>query len=76
MADERWRLSVAEDRCVGSGVCAASASHRFYVEDGLAHPEDEVVDADPEVLGAAESCPMEAIFVRVEASGELLTPPE
>ncbi|RLU84914.1 hypothetical protein CTZ27_26530 [Streptomyces griseocarneus] len=76
MAGDRWRLSVAADRCVGSGVCAASAPHRFFVEDGLARPEHEVVDAEDELIDVAESCPMEAVFVRVEGSGELLTPPE
>ena len=74
MSDQRYRVEVDHDLCVGSGVCVGTAPAYFALTDGLSRPVRDVVEADDQVIGAAESCPMEAILVRDEASGEILAP--
>ncbi|MEU9103876.1 ferredoxin [Streptomyces xanthophaeus] len=76
MSDELWELSVERTHCQGSGVCVSIAPGHFGLRDGRAHPLRPVVSAEETVLEAAETCPMEAVFVRESASGRLLAPPE
>lgn len=58
-----WRVDVVED-CIGSGVCAGTAPHRFTLgEDNRARPPAEPVPPEDVILDAAASCPMEAIRV-------------
>lgn len=69
-----WRLSVDPDRCIGSGVCAATAPAYFRLAGATSCPLSEVVDPDEVVRDAAESCPSEAIAVRDTGTGELIAP--
>ncbi|WP_107416761.1 MULTISPECIES: ferredoxin [unclassified Streptomyces] len=60
-----WTLAVAQDRCMGSGMCAALAPELFRL-DGTerAEPVRADVGADERALDAADSCPALAITVR------------
>jgi ferredoxin len=74
MADPCWRVAVDPARCIGSGICAGTAPGHFRLENGRSRPINEVVEPDPAVVDAAETCPTEAIVVRGPA-GEVLAPP-
>jgi ferredoxin len=74
VADTRWRISVDRDTCIGSAVCVGTVPSRFKLVDDRSAPIDDEIDPDDEVLGAAESCPMEAIRVVDTTTGEVLAP--
>jgi ferredoxin len=60
----RYRITVDRSVCQGSGLCVGIASG-FFALDGThrSAPLKEVVDANDDVLDAAECCPTEAITV-------------
>jgi ferredoxin len=65
-----WRLTVNES-CIGSGSCVGLAPEYFALgEDDRSHPVTALVAPDEKVLDAAYSCPMEAILVIDEETGE------
>jgi ferredoxin len=69
-----WRVSVA-DTCIASGSCLGIAPARFALgDDGLSHPTPAEIEADPDVLDAVASCPMEAIAVFDASTGERIEP--
>lgn len=71
---DRWLVSVDQQRCLGSGICAAVAPAHFSLVDGVSGPATGEVDpADEAVVDAAESCPVEAITVRSN-DGTVLAP--
>jgi ferredoxin len=74
VADTRWRITVDRGTCIGSAVCAGTLPNRFKLVDDRATPVDEVIEPDDDVIGAAESCPMEAILVANADTGEVLAP--
>jgi ferredoxin len=74
VTDTRWRITVDKGTCIGSAVCAGTLPNRFKIVDDKAVPVDEVIAPDDDVLGTAESCPMEAILVTDAATGEVLAP--
>ncbi|SHF43918.1 ferredoxin [Streptoalloteichus hindustanus] len=76
MSGQRWSVEVDREACIGSGMCAGSAPAFFELVDGRSRPLRAEVDADDEVLGVAESCPVEAILVRDVATGAQLAPEE
>ena len=76
MTDERWRITVDQGTCIGSAVCVGSAPNRFALNGATSEPIDSEVDPDDDVLGAAESCPMEAIRVVEIGTGTVLAPEE
>ena len=73
MSDERWRVAVDHQRCMGTGVCAGTAPDRFRLTDGRSSPVDELVEPDELLVDVAESCPTEAITVR-DAAGRQIAP--
>jgi ferredoxin len=74
--DERWRIQVDTDTCIGSGMCVGTSPDFFrFDEDDKSRPVAEVVDRDEAVIDAAESCPVEAILVR-DAAGGVVAPTE
>ena len=72
----RWRIIVDQHSCIGSGVCVGDLPHRFRIVNDRSQPIDSEIEADEEVLAAADSCPREAIRVVEVATGELLAPIE
>lgn len=71
----KLRITVDHDLCVGNDMCTSFAASTFAMNDDL---QSEVVNSegDPldKVLEAAENCPMSAITVEDEETGEKLTP--
>ncbi|MEV4535924.1 ferredoxin [Asanoa sp. NPDC049518] len=58
-----WNVEVSSE-CIGSGVCAGTAPRHFALgPDGRSRPLASLVEPDDAVLGAAASCPVEAITV-------------
>jgi ferredoxin len=69
-----WNITVTP-ACIGSGVCAGTAPRYFALgPDGLSRPLASPTEPDDEVLGAAASCPMEAIAVTDLETGEPVEP--
>lgn len=71
---DRWRISVDHEACIGSAVCAGSVPNRFKLVADRSVPIESEIEPDDEVLGAAESCPMEAILVVNAETGAVLAP--
>jgi ferredoxin len=71
---EHWRVSVDADRCIGSGICAATAPEYFRLDGPTSCPVAELVEAAEVVREVAESCPSEAIAVRDADTGEMVAP--
>lgn len=74
MADTRWKITVDKNTCIGSAVCVGTVPNRFKLVDDRSEPVDEIIEPDDDVIGAAESCPMEAILVADAETGEVLAP--
>lgn len=55
-------------------MCAGSAPEHFELVEGRVRARRDEVDPDPVVTDAAEMCPVEAIRVRLAATGEVLAP--
>ncbi|GIJ50323.1 hypothetical protein Val02_72090 [Virgisporangium aliadipatigenens] len=72
--DERWAVAIDPAVCIGSGICAATADRYFHLVGGYGEVRESPVAADPLVIDAAESCPVEAILVRHADSGEIVAP--
>lgn len=71
--DERWKVTVSRDACLGSGICAAAAPRHFRLEDRKSRAIQEDIEPDDIVLDVAETCPVEAIIVS-DAAGHRLAP--
>lgn len=67
----RIRVEVDRELCIGSGDCVASAPNVFELDD-----EDKAIVLDPdaapveEILEAAGNCPVTAIFI-IGADGDI-----
>ena len=70
MAD-RYRIDVDPRACIGARRCVEVAPKHFRMDaTAIAHPVEEVTDADEAVLEAARSCPTDAITVTDAGTGE------
>ncbi|MEV7416159.1 ferredoxin [Streptomyces sp. NPDC089919] len=76
MAEQQWELSVQRSYCQGSGVCVSVAPGHFALRGGRAEALHPLTAPDDRVLEAAETCPMEAVFVHEAGTGSQLAPPE
>jgi ferredoxin len=71
---DRWIVEV-DGACIASGMCLGIADSYFVRgEDGKTRPVTAEVGADEVLLDAAASCPMEAITVYDERTGEPIEP--
>jgi ferredoxin len=74
---DRWKVEVDRTLCIGSGLCVAAAGGSFELDAARqSRPVADEVDASESVLEAAESCPAEAIALRMAGSDEAVFPPE
>jgi ferredoxin len=73
-SEPRWRIALDEDVCIASGVCAATAPHRFRLLRDHSEVVAEFTAPDDAVRDAAEGCPVEAITVRDAGTGEVVAP--
>ena len=72
--DERWRISVDQNVCQGTGLCSSVASRYFELRSGRSHPINPEVDPDDDVTDAAEGCPVEAILVKSTKDDRVVAP--
>ena len=71
----KLRVWVDQQACVGNAMCESIAPHTFRLNDNrqseAVNPEGDSVE---KILEAAENCPVSAIFVEDEETGERLFP--
>ncbi|WP_329493653.1 ferredoxin [Kitasatospora herbaricolor] len=68
-------VRVDRARCVGTGLCAATAPDDLALgEDGRARVRRQVTVSGEELTEAAEMCPVEAITVRSALDGRRIAP--
>lgn len=68
-------VEVDRVRCVGTGLCAATAPGDLALgADGRAEARSGPGAGSAELTEAAEMCPVEAISVRLAATGERIAP--
>lgn len=71
----RLTITVDHDRCVGNGMCLASAPRVFvHNDDRQSEVADPAGDPPEQVLRAAASCPTGAIRVEDADTGAVLFP--
>lgn len=69
-----WLVTVDEQRCTGSGICASLAATHFAYRDGRSRAVGGPSAPDDDVVAAAECCPMEAITVTERETGRVVHP--
>lgn len=71
----RWKVTLDQAACVGSGICVAmSGTHFRAAGDGKSAPAADEIDPDAVVLDAMELCPADAIRVFDVESGKEIAP--
>jgi len=69
------KVSVDRDLCIGAGNCVAVAPSVFQLDaENKAVVIDEQGAADEVIWNAAQSCPVQAIILEDEETGEALYP--
>ena len=71
--DQCWKVTVDQDACIGSGICAGTAPEYFRLDGDRSRPIRELIEPDDVVLDVAETCPAEAITV-YDNGGRQLAP--
>ncbi|WP_211359785.1 ferredoxin [Actinocorallia herbida] len=69
-------MEVDRSVCIGSGVCAGSVPEHFALRGGRSTPLHPETAPDDRLIGAADSCPVEAISVIDPMTGEVIAPVE
>jgi ferredoxin len=71
-----YNIEVIRKRCTAVGTCMEEASRTFDMDDeAVAFVSNPNGNTDAEVLAAAKSCPVDAIFLYDKATGEKVWPP-
>ena len=70
----KLKIVVDEDECIGDSLCCAEAPGTFEMVDDKAKVLAEITDDEATILEAAEACPVDAITVINEETGEQLYP--
>ncbi len=71
----KLQISVDHNVCVGNAMCETFASNTFVLnDDRQSSVKDPNGDPEEKVLEAAENCPVSAITVVDEETGEQLFP--
>lgn len=71
----KLRVWVDPNVCVGNAMCESVAPLVFRMNDKRqSEVADASADTEEKILEAAENCPVSAIFVEDEATGERLFP--
>ncbi len=71
----KLRVWVDQTACVGNAMCEAIAPKVFRLnENRQSEVADPTADTAEKILEAAENCPVSAIFVEDEETGERLFP--
>ena len=71
----KLKVWVDHHACVGNAMCEAIAAKTFRLNsDRQSEVVDPAANTEAEILEAAENCPVSAIFVEDEETGERLCP--
>ncbi|MEU4392678.1 ferredoxin [Kribbella sp. NPDC023855] len=71
----KWKVTVDQDACTGSGMCLGVAPGHFeFGPDRRSRPRAELIHPDDAAASAAECCPMAAITIADADSGRQLVP--
>lgn len=72
----KYRIEIVRKRCTGVGTCMELASRTFDMDDeAVAVVTDPDGNSSEQLLAAAESCPVDAIFLYDKETGEKVWPP-
>ena len=70
----KLKIIVDEDECIGDSLCCQEAPGTFEMVDDKAKVLNPVTDDEDTILEAAQACPVDAIVVINEETGEKLHP--
>ena len=71
----KLKVWVDHQACVGNAMCESIAAKTFRLnENRQSEVTDPTGNTEAEILEAAENCPVSAIFVEDEETGERLFP--
>jgi ferredoxin len=72
----KLKITVNKQRCIGSGDCVETAPAVFQLDDdGKSEVQNPTGAPDGAIIAAAKSCPVKAITLVNEETGEQLFPP-
>jgi ferredoxin len=72
----RLKITVNKNRCIGSEDCVETAPAVFQLDDdGKSEPVNPAGAPEAAIVSAARACPVKAITVVNDESGEQLFPP-
>ncbi len=75
MPENKLKIALDCEECIGDGACVEAAPGTFAMDDDdKAFIKDAQGDAREDVLAAAADCPIDIIVVHDEASGDKLYP--
>ncbi len=73
----RYQVKVLREKCIGAGTCVELAEKTFQLDEkNIAVIIDPHGNSDEEKLLAAQACPVGAIVVVDQETGEQIWPPE
>jgi ferredoxin len=73
----KYKIEVDRDTCIGDELCCSEAPNTFEMDDeDIAVVKDGNGDSAEDILAAAESCPVDAICLRDQDTGEQVYPEE
>ena len=73
----KLKIVVIEDECIGDGLCCEEAPNTFEMnDDDKAVVLKPTTDDEETIIEAARACPVDAIVITDEETGEQLAPEE
>lgn len=72
--DLKLKIVVDEDECIGDSLCCSEAPGTFEMEDDVAKVCSPITDDRETIIEAAKACPVDAITIVDQETGEQLVP--
>lgn len=73
----KYKIEVDRDLCIGDGACCGEAPNTFEMDDdNIAVVKDVDGHTEEEIMQAAQVCPVDAIILTDNESGEKVWPEE
>lgn len=74
--DSNYNIEIVRIRCTAVGTCMEHASRTFDMDDeAIAVVSNPNGNSDEDILAAAQSCPVDAIFLYDKETGDKVWPP-
>lgn len=74
--NSNYTIEIIRPRCTAVGTCMEHASRTFDMDDeAVAFVSDPNGNSDADILEAAKSCPVDAIFLFDKTTGDKVWPP-